>query len=162
MYDPEDQNQLEATQRPRTIHDILRELGDRKKYPRGNGIFVNITHELVGPISMVGVGSHGADFADRIHPGRLGFSPKLVAVVGAVIGHDYGVVDGNGGTPTSISITSDGCVIAGSTAHEAGVFIGSATEMEANLQLWKNHLTPADRGHFEKLYAVNVVDWRGR
>src|ERR1700733_11730824 len=102
----EDQNQTEATPAPaRTIHDILRKLGDRKKHPNRDAKFVNITDELIGPISIVGIGLPVADFAERIHPGRLGFSPKLAAIVGAIIGHDYGVVDGKGGTPTSISIT---------------------------------------------------------
>ena len=35
------------------------------------------------------------DFAERINPRNLGFSPKLVAIVGAIIGHDYGVRDHN-------------------------------------------------------------------
>ena len=31
------------------------------------------------------------EFAERINPTNLGFSPKMTAIVGAIIGHDYGV-----------------------------------------------------------------------
>ena len=47
------------------------------------------------------------EFAERIDPRRLGFSPKLQAIVGAIISHDYGVKDLRGNTLRSISITSD-------------------------------------------------------
>jgi hypothetical protein len=99
-------------------------------------------------------------FAERIHPGKLGFSPKLAAIVGVIIGHDFDVIDGRGGTLTSIGITSDGFVVGGTTSHESGAFIGTASELEANLQVWKNNLTPADRVEFERLYDTNVEDWR--
>lgn len=101
-----------------------------------------------------------AQFAERINPRRYNFSPKLVAIVGAIIGFDFGVRDRKGGRLTSISITSDGFVIAGSTAHESGAFIGSAEDMTNNIGLWLNELTADDRAEFEKLYRANVEDWR--
>jgi hypothetical protein len=102
-------------------------------------------------------------FADRIDPHRFNFSPKLVAIVGAIIGHDYGVKDGRGGTLTSLSITSDGYVNCGSTASDGGgAFIGSADDLERNLDAWKADLTPADRAEFERVYKARVTDWRSR
>src|ERR1039458_5239218 len=53
-----------------------------------------------------------SDFAERISPRDLGFSPKMAAIVGAIIGHDYGVRDSRGGQLTSLAITSDGYVTA--------------------------------------------------
>jgi hypothetical protein len=100
-------------------------------------------------------------FAERVSPRKFNFSPKLCALVGAIIGHDYGVRDSRGGQLTSLSITSDGFVICGSTMGDGGgAFIGDATDLERNLALWKAELTPEDRAEFERLYAVNVTDWR--
>jgi hypothetical protein len=101
-------------------------------------------------------------FADRVNPKRFNFSPKLVAIVGAVIAHDFGVRDRKGGRLTSISITSDGFVIAGSTASDGGgAFLGTADEMKKNIDLWKSGLEADDRAEFEKLYKARVTDWRG-
>jgi uncharacterized membrane protein len=99
-------------------------------------------------------------FAERINPGQFGFSPKLVALVGAIIGHDYGVRDGRGGKLSSLSITSDGYVMAQSTAHESGAFIGDVGDLEANLSIWKEELSPEDQAQFNRLYVANVKDWR--
>lgn len=101
-----------------------------------------------------------ATFADRINPARFNFSPKMTALVGAIVGHDYGVRDGRGGRLTSLSITSDGYVICGSTAHETGAFVGSADDLDRNLANYLVFLTPADRAEFAKVYAVRVTDWR--
>jgi len=96
-------------------------------------------------------------FATRINPMTMGFSPKMAAIVGAIIGHDYGVKDRRGRRPTGISITSDGFVIASSTASDGGgVFIGGAGDLEQNLSIWK-----ADQSEFETHYA-KVTDWRKR
>lgn len=102
----------------------------------------------------------GPTFAERINPGQFGFSPKLVALVGAIIGHDYGVRDGRGGKLSSLSITSDGYVMAQSTAHESGAFIGDVGDLEANLSIWKEELSPEDQAQFNRLYVANVKDWR--
>ena len=102
-----------------------------------------------------------SNFAKRINPRNLGFSPRLVAIVGAIIGHDYGVRDGRGGCLTSISITSDGCVTAHSTASDGGgAFLGSAGDLEQNIRLFRADLSEDDRNEFDQLYAKNVRDWR--
>lgn len=100
-------------------------------------------------------------FAERVNPRNFNFSPKLTAIVGAIIGHDYGVRDRKGGHLTSLSITSDGFVVATSTASDGGgAFIGSAADMEQNLALWKKELSVEDLAEFEKLYKGRVQDWR--
>ena len=98
--------------------------------------------------------------AQRINPRKFGFSPKLTAIVGAIIRHDYGVVDRKGGKLSGLSITSDGFVIAGSNVHDSGAFLGDYRDLEANLNLWKSELTSEDRAEFERLYKANVIDWR--
>jgi hypothetical protein len=101
------------------------------------------------------------EFAERINPSKFNFSPKLVAIVGAIIGHDYGVRDGRGGKLSSLSITSDGFVTASSTMSDGGgAFIGSAAELERNLAEYRTKLTDADRAEFDRFYKVNVRDWR--
>lgn len=101
-------------------------------------------------------------FAERINPSRFNFSPKLVAIVGAIIGHDYGVRDGvRGGRLTGISITSDGFVMAGSTASDGGgAFIGAASDLDRNLAAYREALLPEDREAFDNLYKANVNDYR--
>ena len=105
------------------------------------------------------------ELAERINPRNLGFSPKLVAIVGAIIGHDYGVRDRKGGRLTSLSITSDGFVTCGSTASDGGgAFIGSVDDLDRNLEQFvmvlHNEVGDEDAEEFERLYKVNVRDWR--
>lgn len=101
------------------------------------------------------------EFAERINPRKFNFSPKLTAIVGAIIGYDYGVRDRKGGQLTSISITSDGFVIAGSTASDGGgALIGTAGDLNANLTLYFSELAPADLDTFKSLYKSRVSDWR--
>lgn len=105
------------------------------------------------------------DFAERINPRNLGFSPKLVAIVGAIIGHDYGVRDRKGGQLTGLSITSDGFVTASSTASDGGgAFIGSAEDLDRNLEEYvmvlHNDVSDEDAEEFERIYKANVKDWR--
>jgi hypothetical protein len=100
-------------------------------------------------------------FAERINPKNFNFSPQLVAIVGAIIGHDYGVRDRKGGKLTSIAITSDGFIIAGSTASDGGgAFIGEASDMERNLAEFKKELNADDLKLFNSIYASKVKDWR--
>jgi len=104
-------------------------------------------------------------FAFRIHPGNLGYSPKMAAIVGAIIGHDYGVRDSRGGRLTSLSITSDGYVTAHSTASEGGgAFLGSADDLERNVEEFSLNLHDAasdeDAEEFDRRYKANVRDWR--
>ena len=104
---------------------------------------------------------HLSEFAKRINPHNFNFSPKLIALVGAVIGEDYGVRDRKGGHITSLSITSDGYVIGASTASDGGgAFVGRADEMEQNLKLWKAELSADDLKEFDAIYAKRVTDWR--
>lgn len=104
----------------------------------------------------------GNTLAIRINPAHFNFSPRLVAIVGAIIGHDYGARDGDrGGRLTSISITSDGFVVAGSTASDGGgAFIGLASDLDRNLARYRASLTAADREAFDDLYLANVLDYR--
>jgi len=100
------------------------------------------------------------EFALRINPRIFNFSPKMTAIVGAIIGYDYGVRDARGGRLTSISITSDGFVLAGSTASDGGgAFIGSVDDLKANLYDYVFSLTDEDRAEFNRLYAENVTDY---
>ena len=103
------------------------------------------------------------NFAERINPRNLGFSPKMTAIVGAIIGHDYGVRDRKGGYLTALSITSDGYVMAQSTAHESGAFVGNAADLDRNLADYRFTLAAEndeDAEEFDRLYAANVRDWR--
>lgn len=107
------------------------------------------------------------DFAEKINPRNLGFSPKLVAIVGAILGHDYGVRDRKGGLLSSLSITSDGYVMASSTASDGGgAFIGVAQDLDRNLEQFvmvlHNEVGDEEAEEFERLYKANVTDWRSR
>jgi hypothetical protein len=104
------------------------------------------------------------NFAGRINPRNFNFSPMMAAIVGAIIGHDYGVRDGvRGGQLTSIAITSDGFVTAGSTASDGGgAFIGDASDFHRNLTAFRAALNPQDCAEFDRLYAANVIDYRAR
>jgi hypothetical protein len=99
-------------------------------------------------------------FAERINPSRHNFSPKLTAIVGGIINFDYGVRDRKGGRLTSIAITSDGFVVAASTANDTGAFIGDASDFDRNISLWLTKLSPGDQAEFQSLYRTNVSDWR--
>jgi hypothetical protein len=104
-------------------------------------------------------------FEDRVNPRNLGFSPKMVAIVGAVLNHDYGVRDRKGGRLSNLSITSDGYVMAQSTASDGGgAFLCAATDFEGNIEQFvmvlHNEVSDEDAEEFERLYAVNVKDWR--
>ena len=105
-----------------------------------------------------------AGFAERISPRNLGFSPRMTAIVGAIIGFDYGVRDRKGGLLSGLSVTSDGFVMASSTASDGGgAFIGSADDLERNLADYRFTLAgenDEDAEEFAKLYARNVKDWR--
>ena len=94
-------------------------------------------------------------FADRINPRRFNFSPKFVALVGAIIGYDYGVRDGRDNHISSISITSDGFIIGSCNA-----FLGSADDLARNLQDYFTVLSKDDKEQFTTLYAARVKDWR--
>ena len=103
-------------------------------------------------------------FAERVNPRNLGYSPKMTALVGAIIGFDYGVRDSKGGKLSSLSITSDGYVMASSTASDGGgAFLGSASDLERNLADYRFTLAgenDEDAEEFDKLYNQNVRDWR--
>lgn len=104
------------------------------------------------------------EFAERINPRNFGFSPKLTAIVGAIIRHDYGVRDRKGGYLTGLSITSDGYIMASSTASDGGgEFLGDARELDRNLETWEMDVrenSDEDFEEFARLYAQNVRDYR--
>ena len=120
---------------------------------------------------MILITSKGEDmeksFEDRVNPRNLGFSPKLTAIVGAILGHDYGVRDRKGGLLSGLSITSDGYVMASSTASDGGgAFIGSAEDLERNLEQYimvlHDDVSDEDAEEFERRYKANVTDWRSK
>jgi hypothetical protein len=103
-------------------------------------------------------------FADKLNPRRLDYSPKMAALIGTIIGHDYGALDPSGDKLTGLSITSDDFLVASSTSHESGAFIGTAADFERNLRqfLADANLTAEERQEFDRLYRANVCDWRTR
>jgi len=102
------------------------------------------------------------ELAVKLNPSKYGFSPKLTAIVGGILGVDYGVRDRKGGKLGALSITSDGFVIAQSTAHESGAFVGDARDLERNLELLLTDakLTPEEQTEWDNAYRRNVTDWR--
>jgi hypothetical protein len=100
--------------------------------------------------------------AEKLNPRKFGFSPKMAALFGAILGHDYGVTDSRGARLTSLSITSDGFVVCGSTAHESGAFVGEVSDLERNLVslLEAAHLHVSEAIAFERVYASRVQDYR--
>lgn len=95
-----------------------------------------------------------AVFAKRINPRKYQFSPRLTAMVGALIGYDYGVRDGRGGYITSLSFTSDGFVIGTSTASDGGgAFLGTREDLKRNLDAWTQHLQNRDAAKFWEIAA---------
>jgi hypothetical protein len=105
------------------------------------------------------------EFAEKINPRTLGFSPKMTAVVGAILGYDYGVRDRKGGYLTGLCITSDGFVTASSTASDGGgAFLGVVTDLDRNIEQFlfvlASERDEADVDTFKALYKANVTDWR--
>lgn len=85
------------------------------------------------------------EFAKRINPRKYNFSPKFGAILGALIGYDYGIRDGRGGHITGVSVTSDGFVIGRSTASDGGgAFLGTVSDLHANLGQFFEHLADRD------------------
>ena len=103
-------------------------------------------------------------FAGRINPTNLGYSPKMTAIVGAIIGYDYGIRDRKGGRLFGLSITSDGWLMASSTAHESGAFLGSTKDFERNLADYQfvlhSQASDEDAEEFDKLCKTSIKDWR--
>jgi hypothetical protein len=97
-------------------------------------------------------------FAERINPRKFNFSPRMTALVGAIIGYDYGVKDVRGNTLRSILITSDGFILGNGSQS----FIGSADDLVSNLRLFKSLISKADGKRFDALYSKRVIDWRTR
>lgn len=97
-------------------------------------------------------------FALRINPATLGFSPKMVAIVGAIIGYDYQVR--NFLKLTAIHITSDGFVIGSTDPISSGAFLGDYVDLFKNLSLLSDELTLTDNKRFCELYNQRVTDYR--
>lgn len=88
----------------------------------------------------------------KLHPGRFSdMSPKMAAIVGAVLGEDWARPRLGG-----LSITSDGFVVSG---HH---FLGDVSDLERNIHnlLEVAGLTDAERSEWDRLYSQNVSDWR--
>jgi hypothetical protein len=100
------------------------------------------------------------EFATRVNPRRFNFSLMMVAIVGAVIQHDYGIRDARGGRLTALHITSDGFLLASTTSHDSGLFLGTGQDFDRNLSNYLTFLTNDDRERFARLYSANVTDWR--
>jgi hypothetical protein len=101
-----------------------------------------------------------SNFAIRTNPTQFNFSAKLAAIVGAIIGYDYGVRDGRGNRLTGLSITSDGFLIGHTEDTDSSSFLGDAADLKWNLDLFVTKLSPKDKTEFERLYSKNVKDWR--
>src|SRR5690348_3383805 len=99
--------------------------------------------------------------ADKLNPRKHGYSPKMTAIVGAIIGHDYGVRDPRGGKLMGLTITSDCFVTASTTSHESGVFVGTYLDFANNLSglLARVQLTPEEKAEYDRLYKQHVTDW---
>lgn len=94
-----------------------------------------------------------------LDPRKHGYSPKMSAIIGALLGFDYGVRDSHGGTLTTpFSVTSDGFVLCGHTTHDTGAFIGTVTEFNSNIQrlVHDANLTPAQATAFQKILTAHV------
>lgn len=141
-----------------SIHKID---GEYKVYPKGTIGLAYFTTDLADAlatgraIALNLTPAPAETFAERINPRRFNFSPKFVALVGAIIGHDYGVRDRRGNHISSISITSDGYIIGSGNA-----FIGSADDLARNLQDFFTVISAGDKEKFTTLYAARVKDWR--
>jgi hypothetical protein len=100
--------------------------------------------------------------AMRINPAKHGYSPRMTAIVGAILGFDYGVRDGHGNQLTSLSITSDGFVIAGTDPVTSGAFLGDVRDLDRNINMFLADvkLTEDERKEWDAGYAVHVTDWR--
>jgi hypothetical protein len=79
------------------------------------------------------------ELGERIHPRKFNFSPKFAALLGAIIGYDYGVTDLQGNSVSSFSITSDGFIISSSNA-----FLGDAADLERNLADFYSYISADD------------------
>lgn len=90
------------------------------------------------------------------------YSPKMAALLGAVIGHDFGVRDGQGNQVTSLSITADGFVIGHTPDPDSSPFIGSADDLDRNLALVlaDAKLNADEAALYTTLLFQNVKDWR--
>lgn len=120
-----------------------------------------IPHIEAGDVELLEAAGVEEQFADRINPQKYNYSPKLTAIVGAIIGHDYGIRDRKGGYLSSLSITSDGYVLARSTASDGGgAFLGSASDLDRNLDDYITNLTAEDRAEFTRLRKEKIQDWR--
>jgi hypothetical protein len=100
--------------------------------------------------------------ARKLNPQTHGFSPKMCALVGAILGFDYGVRDSRGGQLTSLNITSDGFIICGSTASDGGgAFVGEASDLHRNLAdlLLAAKLTKAERKCFFDTFHSRCTDY---
>lgn len=99
---------------------------------------------------------------NKLNPSRLGYSPKMAAIVGAILGHDYGSRDRKGYRYDSLSITSDGFLIGNTVPVSSGAFLGSASDFDRNLTmlLADAKLTTDERITFNRLYSSHVTDWR--
>lgn len=97
------------------------------------------------------------ELAERIHPRKYNFSPRFAALLGAIIGHDYGVTDRKGSAVSSFSITSDGFIVSSSNA-----FLGDAADLERNLADFYTCISADDANEVTRRYKANVLDYRSR
>lgn len=100
------------------------------------------------------------EWLKRINPRKLGYSPRMAAIVGAIVGYDYGARHPVAGMMRAIHITSDGYVMGDCTGHESGAFLGDVADFERNLDLYRSDLSEEDRARFDSICAAAVDDWR--
>lgn len=97
------------------------------------------------------------ELGERIHPRKFSFSPKFAALLGSIIGHDYGVTDRKGNSVSSFSITSDGFIVSSSNA-----FLGDAADLERNLADFYTCISADDASEVARRYKANVLDYRSK
>jgi hypothetical protein len=92
------------------------------------------------------------------------YSPQMTALIGAILGHDFGVRTRKGHQLVGLSITSDGFVIGSTDPVSSGAFIGAASDLSGNLMrlLEDAKLTDAEYTEYKQRYEQHVTDWRTR
>ena len=86
----------------------------------------------------------------------------MTLVMGAILGYDYGSRDERGNQWTSLSVTSDGFVIAQTNPPSSGAFVGSYEDLTRNVGklLQDAKLDDQQDTLFWATFKTRVPDWR--
>jgi len=157
MQDYQDDTAVEGLSMDKPSHEDY----GIKSYTASN-VEMRIAVILRGQDEQYHVADDLTALAAKMNPGKLGFSPKMAAIVGAVLGFDYGVRTARGHQLIGLSITSDGFVIATTDPISSGAFLCTAEELARNLALViaDAKLTADETKLYERLYSQHVKNWR--